>query len=68
MFHDQEFTKNILQIVSRVNTTRPSLTSSDLVERGEHPDHESGGHGDGVAGLLQHHLVPAHQLKIRGRR
>ena len=36
------------------------VTSSDLVETGQHPDHEAGGDGDGVPGLLQHHLVPPH--------
>ena len=36
------------------------ITSSDLVEAGQHPDHEAGWHGDGVPGLLQHHLVPPH--------
>ena len=36
------------------------ITSSDLVEAGQHPDHEAGGDRDGVPGLLQHHLVPPH--------
>lgn len=55
-------------VAASCSRTNPlSLTSSDLVERGEHPDHEGGGDGDGVAGLLQHHLVPPHQLKERER-
>ena len=37
-----------------------AVTSSDLVETGQHPDHEAGRHGDGVPRLLQHHLVPPH--------
>ena len=43
------------------------LTSPDLVEAGEHPDHEAGGHRDRVPRLLQHHLVtPRHHLRLLG--
>ena len=49
-------------IMSQAGRTRlgTTLTSPDLIEAGQHPDHEAGGDRDGVPGLLQHHLVPPH--------
>ena len=44
----------------RLDSGAVAVTSSDLVETGQHSDHEAGRHGDGVPRLLQHHLVPPH--------
>lgn len=47
---------------TRADGTRTELTGADVVQGGEHPQHEGGGHGDGVPGLLQHELVPRDDL------
>lgn len=39
-----------------------ALTSSDVVQGGQHPQHERGGDCDGVSSLLQHELVPSYDL------
>ena len=41
---------------------RTALTGSDVVQRGQHPQHEGGGHCDGVPGLLQHQLIAGDDL------
>lgn len=38
------------------------LTSSDVIQRGQHPQHEGGGDRDGVSGLLQHEFISRYNL------
>lgn len=38
------------------------LTRTDVVQGGQHPEHEGGRHGDGVPRLLQHELVSSDDL------
>lgn len=38
------------------------LTSSDVIQRGQHPQHEGGGDRDGVSGLLQHEFISSYNL------
>lgn len=38
------------------------LTGPDVVQGGQHAEHEGGGHCDGVPRLLQHELIPSDHL------
>ena len=50
-----------------VSTRRQSLdhdklTSPSSLKVGQNPKDKHGGNGDGVSTLLQHHLIPVHNL------
>lgn len=38
------------------------LTGSDVIQGGQHPQHEGGWDRDGVSGLLQHEFIPRYDL------